>query len=144
MNASILRSLLAALFVSTVAFGAPADHCDLPTGGDVPPKFQTLFMLNGVYWANASEEIRSFYVRIATKIYAVDGPTREHRRSVGWTTPQMVAWITEFYEAHRELEQLPVALAFGYAHRASFGEEGDTLLREAKEALSRIEGSRGT
>jgi hypothetical protein len=44
-------------------------------------------------------------------------PTRELRLSVGWTNAQTVVWITEFYEASRDLEQLPLALAFSYATR---------------------------
>ncbi len=128
--------LLAAL-VAGAAIAEQPNDCGV-RDALYPASFATASMLNGEFWAQASPDVRHFYVRTATEAVKASQTAPPPASVVGWTYPQFVEWIDEFYASDVRFQRLPVAVVFTYAMRARNGETREALTRDAKDMLQRL------
>jgi hypothetical protein len=128
------RAFMAAVAAAVVA-GRRAYACVADTA--VPPAFETASLLNGAFWQAATRDVRAFYVRAAHESVSAWSP-RQPGGKVGFSYPQMVTWIDEFYASDRAHPALPLGVVYTYARRASHGEDRAQILTDAAAYLRRI------
>ena len=125
------RSLIASAVTATATAGSSFGSGDSSRG-------ETLSMLNGQFWTEASPAERLFCVRAAHEAVTAYVDEATPKGAVGWTYQQMVSWIDALYARTPENSVLPVAIAYGFSRRSSHGADATAIAGELDAMVKRL------